>query len=89
MSSSLSQHRSKGENKDIKDNECFADDDWAEDDEEISQPEQEHPPPYHILPRGSYLIIPQVTPDLLRWDTAWLGYGEYFSEERQTSFIVI
>merc|ERR1719228_2256305 len=22
----------------------------------------EHPPPYHILPRGSYLIIPQDTP---------------------------
>ena len=30
----------------------------------FSQPD--HPPPYHILPRGSYLIIPQDTPDLLR-----------------------
>jgi len=29
----------------------------------FTQPD--HPPPYHILPRGSYLIIPQDTPDLL------------------------
>ena len=28
--------------------------------------QEEHPPPYHILPRGSYLSIPQDTPDLIR-----------------------
>jgi hypothetical protein len=26
---------------------------------------QGRPPPYHILPRASYLLIPQDTPDLL------------------------
>ena len=26
----------------------------------------EQPPAYHILPRSSYLLIPQDTPDLLR-----------------------
>jgi hypothetical protein len=31
---------------------------------------KELPPPYHILPRSSYLLIPQDTPDLLRW--LWL-----------------
>jgi len=28
-------------------------------------PTKEQPPPYHILPRASYLLIPQDTPDLL------------------------
>ena len=28
---------------------------------------KEQPPPYHILPRSSYLLIPQDTPDLLRY----------------------
>lgn len=28
---------------------------------------REQPPPYHILPRSSYLLIPQDTPDLLRY----------------------
>ena len=28
---------------------------------------REQPPAYHILPRSSYLLIPQDTPDLLRW----------------------
>jgi len=28
-------------------------------------PAKEQPPPYHILPRASYLLIPQDTPDLL------------------------
>ena len=27
---------------------------------------REQPPAYHILPRSSYLLIPQDTPDLLR-----------------------
>merc|ERR1719483_89597 len=26
---------------------------------------REHPPAYHVLPRASYLLIPQDTPDLL------------------------
>ena len=29
---------------------------------------REQPPAYHILPRASYLLIPQDTPDLLRWE---------------------
>ena len=45
---------------------------------------REQPPPYHILPRSSYLLIPQDTPDLLRYTKLLQTYSGILGYSRPT-----